>query len=59
MIKNIHQVKECPDCASTNISYDDKEDQVVCKDCGLIFEPMDPKDEEVFEKTHKIKKSKK
>jgi len=59
MIKNIHQVKECPDCGSTNISYDDKEDQVVCKDCSLIFEPMDPKDEEAFEKTHKIKKSKK
>lgn len=56
MIKNIHQLKECPDCSSTNISYDDKEDQIVCNDCGLIFEPMAPPAEKSFEKAHKLKK---
>jgi ribosomal protein S27E len=58
MIKNIHEVKECPDCGSTNIVYNDKENQVVCNECGTIFEPMAPQAEEKFEKTHKTKKKK-
>ena len=40
MIKDIHEIKECPDCASLNIIYSDARDQVICKDCGLIFEPF-------------------
>jgi len=52
MIKNIHEVKECPDCASDNIVYDDERDQVICRDCGLIFEPLVPADEAEFEMTH-------
>ena len=56
MIKNIHELKECPDCASRNIIYKDKKNQIICKDCGLIYEPLSPKEEKKFEKTHKIKK---
>lgn len=56
MIKTIRQVKECPDCSSANLSYNDKEEQVICNDCGLIFEPLAPKEEEKFEKSHKLKK---
>lgn len=40
MIKDIHEIKECPDCASLNIIYSDLRDQVICKDCALIFEPF-------------------
>ncbi|MBI4017041.1 MAG: hypothetical protein HY363_05105 [Candidatus Aenigmarchaeota archaeon] len=40
MIKDIHEIKECPDCASMNIIYGETRDQVICKDCGLIFEPF-------------------
>ena len=56
MIKDIHEVKECPECASTNITYNDKKQQVVCKDCGMIFEPMAPEREEKFEKAAGINK---
>ena len=52
MIRNIHEVKECPDCAGDNIVYDDSRDQVICRECGLIFEPLAPADEEEFEHVH-------
>lgn len=49
MIRNIREVKECPDCASDNIVYDDEREQVICRDCGLIFEPLTPDDETHYE----------
>ena len=52
MIRDIHEVKECPDCASLNIIYSDRREQVICKDCGLIFEPLIPMLEERFERSH-------
>ena len=54
MIKDIHKIKECPDCGSTELVYKDKTNQVVCKECGLIFEPMAPKAEKKFEKVHNL-----
>ena len=56
MIKDIHEVKECPECASTNIMHNDKKQQVVCRDCGMIYEPMAPQREEQFEKAAGLKK---
>lgn len=35
-------IKECPDCASTNIVHGMMRDQVICRDCGLIFEEPAP-----------------
>ena len=58
MIKDIHEVKECPECASTNIIYNDDKQQVLCKECGMIFEPMVPETEEKFEKAAGIEKEK-
>ncbi|MEK6874669.1 MAG: TFIIB-type zinc ribbon-containing protein [Nanoarchaeota archaeon] len=59
-------LKECPDCAGTNVVYVESRDQLVCRDCGLVFEPLVPDVEEEFEKTHnlnlglaKVSKSKK
>ena len=52
MIHNIHEVKECPDCASDNIVYDDERDQVICRECGLIYEPLTPDEESRFEVSH-------
>jgi len=56
MIKDIHEVNECPECASTNIIHNDKRQQVLCKDCGMIFEPMAPAREEQFEKAANFKR---
>ena len=30
--------KSCPDCNSINIEYDNNLEQVVCRDCGSLFE---------------------
>lgn len=54
MIKDIHEVKECPDCAGTALVYVKSRDQVICKDCGLVYEPLTPESEKVFEVTHAI-----
>ena len=54
MVKDITEVKECPDCASDNLVKSKELDQVVCKDCGLVFEPLDPETEEQYEKTHDL-----
>jgi transcription initiation factor TFIIIB Brf1 subunit/transcription initiation factor TFIIB len=54
MIKDIQQIKECPDCASANIVHNIQREQVICRECGLIFEPLVPQIEEVFERTHRM-----
>lgn len=56
MIKDIHEVKECPECASINIIHNDKKQQILCRDCGMIYEPMAPEREEKFEKVAGIEK---
>lgn len=58
MIKDIREIKTCPDCGTENLSYLDDKQQVVCRECGLIFEPLTPEEEEKFERTHNIKSSK-
>ena len=54
MIASVSEVTECPDCASTNIRKSQIREQVICKECGLIFEPLAPEMEEKFEKTHNL-----
>ena len=53
-MESIKNMKECPDCAGTNIVYIDARDQLVCRDCGLVFEPLTPHAEEEFEKAHNL-----
>ncbi len=54
MIQDIKQIRECPDCASANIVHNVEKEQVICRECGLIFEPLAPQVEEVFERTHNL-----
>jgi len=51
---DINQIKECPDCASSNIVHNFEREQVVCRECGLIFEPLTPAEEEQFEAAHDL-----
>ncbi len=37
---HLQNISECPDCASENIVHSTMRDQVICKDCGLVFEPF-------------------
>lgn len=59
MIQSIHDIKECPDCAGNNLVVHDDKEQILCRDCGLIFEPLAPAEEERFESAHDMKTAKK
>jgi len=48
MVKNIYEIKECPDCGSSEILYNEKKQHVICKDCNVIYEPLTPKEEETY-----------
>ncbi|HLC75238.1 MAG TPA: hypothetical protein VJH88_05305 [Candidatus Nanoarchaeia archaeon] len=48
MVKSIYDIKECPDCASLEIIYNDRKQQVVCKSCSLIYEPLTPEEEQTY-----------
>lgn len=52
MLKSVQDFRECPDCASTNIVHSLNREQLICKDCGLIFAPLAPGEEERFEVAH-------
>jgi len=47
---HLQSIHECPDCASENIIHSTMRDQVICKDCGLVFEPFMPVDRPVTAK---------
>jgi len=51
---DIRQIKECPDCASSNIVHNLEREQVVCRECGLIYEPLTPEEEAKFEEAHDL-----
>ena len=54
-MSDIAKITECPDCASTNIVHGMMRDQVICRDCGLIFEEPAPMQ---VRKEVKVKQSK-
>ncbi|VVB80952.1 Uncharacterised protein [uncultured archaeon] len=37
----MENIRECPDCASTNIVQSTERDQLICRECGLI-QPLMP-----------------
>ena len=39
MVKGIRDIKACPECGGINLIHKEEENQVICKDCGLIYEP--------------------
>lgn len=43
---------ECAECGSNNVYYNKKTQQIICKDCGAIFEELAPEDEKKFERAH-------
>jgi ribosomal protein S27E len=38
--KSVNRRKECPDCGSDNIVFDPETEQLICQDCGSIFEEL-------------------
>ena len=31
-------IKKCPECASINLTVDEKRGEVICKSCGLVLD---------------------
>lgn len=46
--------KECPDCGSPNVLYESTTEQLICHDCGLIFEELPPEDEKEYERIDRL-----
>jgi len=38
--RSVRRRKACPDCNSRNITFDTETEQLICQDCGLIFEEL-------------------
>ena len=36
-MNKIAKMKECPECGSLDIIYNKTENELICKDCGLIY----------------------
>ena len=51
---DLAKVKQCPECGSSNILYKEKESEIVCKDCGMIFSELTPEQEKKFEKASDV-----
>lgn len=58
MVNDINEIKACPECASSDIIYNEEKQQVICKSCGLIYEPLAIKESKA-EKKAKPRKTKK
>ncbi len=41
---------ECAECGSNNVRYNKEKQQIICGDCGVIFEELAPEEEKKFEK---------
>jgi len=52
---DVSKIKECPDCASRNIIHSAMRDQIICRDCGLVYEPLSPIEDLNFAKAHKMR----
>ena len=54
MIKEISEIKHCPECGSSRIRRNKAKQQVICRECGLIYEPLSPNAEKKFEKASDV-----
>lgn len=50
--KDFKEKHECAECGSSNAIYQKGSDQIICQDCGAIFEEMEPSSEKKFERAH-------
>ncbi|MBI4140529.1 hypothetical protein HY485_01685 [Candidatus Woesearchaeota archaeon] len=57
--KEVAEINECPACASLNIVQNTQREQIVCKDCGIIFQPTPLLEGTTAEKTKHAAKPKK
>jgi transcription initiation factor TFIIIB Brf1 subunit/transcription initiation factor TFIIB len=54
MTTDITKIKLCPECGSKRIKKAIRKQQVICRECGLIYETLSPKDEKKFKKASEV-----
>jgi len=45
----LENIKQCPECGSSKIIYNKKRDEIICRECGLIFSELTSEQEKKFE----------
>ena len=48
MVK-LSELKQCPECGSSNVKYSKEKDRVYCNDCGEIFAKLTQEQEKKLE----------
>lgn len=48
--REVKRRKDCPDCGSPNIIFEPATGQLICQDCGAIFEELPPELEKKYAK---------
>lgn len=54
MSVDLSKIKQCPECGSFKIKYNKKRDEILCRECGLIFSELTPEQEKKFEEASDI-----
>ena len=52
----LKDIKQCPECGSSNIIYSEKKDEIICRDCGAITSKLTPKMQKKLEKASEVLK---
>ena len=52
--KKLSEISNCPACSSDNVKYVEKDDELVCNDCGEVFARLAPEEEEKYEKVSDV-----
>ncbi len=47
---DVTELRECPACGSRNVVHSYLREQVICRECGNIFEPLIPPVQEKFDR---------
>ncbi len=48
------KLRVCPECGSSNVTRSKVKEQIMCRDCGLVFEELTTQAEKKFEKASDV-----
>lgn len=50
----LKDVRQCPECGSNNIIYNEEKNEIICKDCGAITSQLTPEMQKKLEKASDV-----
>ena len=51
---DVENLKQCPECGSEKVVHDKEADSIICQECGVVFQELEPKAEKQEEKASDI-----